>query len=71
MTPSSVRRRRPRHINLTAVSQNSRELTEQAVVAVVERLDGGRTEHRKVVATPHLVVGGTTGPPAGLKAAAT
>jgi hypothetical protein len=31
----------------------------------VERLDGGRTEHRTVVVRPHLVVRGTTGPPPG------
>ena len=37
------------HIDLTTVSQNSRELTEHAVAAVVERLDGGRTDHREVV----------------------
>jgi DNA-binding LacI/PurR family transcriptional regulator len=51
------------HIDLTTVSQNSRELTEHAVAAVVERLDGGRTEHREVVVAPELVVRGTTGPP--------
>jgi DNA-binding LacI/PurR family transcriptional regulator len=51
------------HIDLTTVSQNSRELTEHAVAAVVERLDGGRTEHREVVVAPELVARGTTGPP--------
>jgi len=50
------------HIDLTTVSQNPRELTEQAVAAVVERLDGGRAEHREVVVAPKLVVRGTTGP---------
>jgi DNA-binding LacI/PurR family transcriptional regulator len=50
------------HIDLTTVSQNPRELTEHAVAAVVERLDGGRTEHREVVVDPMLVVRGTTGP---------
>ena len=50
------------HIDLTTVSQNSRELTEHAVAAVVERLDGGRTEHREVVVAPKLVMRGTTGP---------
>jgi DNA-binding LacI/PurR family transcriptional regulator len=52
------------HIDLTTVSQNTDELTEQAVKAVVERLDNGRTEHREVVVRPHLVVRGTTRPPA-------
>jgi DNA-binding LacI/PurR family transcriptional regulator len=54
------------HIELTTVSQNIPELTEHAVAAVIERLDGGRTEHREVVVRPRLVVRGTTGPrPAG------
>lgn len=53
------------HIDLTTVSQNPRELTEHAVAAVVERLDGGRTEHREVVVAPELVPRGTTGPPPG------
>jgi DNA-binding LacI/PurR family transcriptional regulator len=51
------------HIGLTTVSQNSRQLTEQAVAAVVERLDGGRTDHREVVLPPHLIVRTTTAPP--------
>jgi DNA-binding LacI/PurR family transcriptional regulator len=55
------------HIDLTTVSQNTPELTEHAVAAVIERLDGGRTEHREVVVRPRLVVRGTTGPPAGLQ----
>jgi DNA-binding LacI/PurR family transcriptional regulator len=51
------------HIDLTTVSQDSPQLTRLAVAAVVERLDGGRTEAREVVVPPHLVVRGTTGPP--------
>ena len=51
------------HVDLTTVSQNTPELTEHAVAAVIERLDGGRTEHREVVVRPRLVVRGTTGPP--------
>ena len=51
------------HIDLTTVSQDSPQLTRLAVAAVVERLDGGRTEQREVVVPPHLVVRGTTGPP--------
>ena len=51
------------HIDLTTVSQESRQLTHHAVAAVVERLDGGRTERREVVVPPRLVVRGTTGPP--------
>jgi DNA-binding LacI/PurR family transcriptional regulator len=53
------------HVDLTTVSQNTLELTEHAVTAVIERLDGGRTEHREVVVRPELVVRGTTGPPPG------
>jgi DNA-binding LacI/PurR family transcriptional regulator len=51
------------HIDLTTVSQESARLTRHAVAAVVERLDGGRTERREVVVPPRLVVRGTTGPP--------
>jgi DNA-binding LacI/PurR family transcriptional regulator len=51
------------HIDLTTVSQNTPQLTEHAVAAVVERLDSGRTEHREVVIPPHLVIRGTTAPP--------
>jgi DNA-binding LacI/PurR family transcriptional regulator len=51
------------HVDLTTVSQESRQLMRHAVAAVVERLDGGRTEHREVVVPPRLVVRGTTGPP--------
>jgi len=51
------------HIDLTTVSQNTPELTEHAVAAVMERLDNGRADHREVVVAPHLVVRGTTGPP--------
>ena len=51
------------HVDLTTVSQNSQELTEHAVAAVIERLDGGRTGHREVVVRPQLMVRGTTGPP--------
>lgn len=51
------------HVNLTTVSQDTRLLTEYAVAAVVERLDGGRTGHREVVLPAHLVVRGTTGQP--------
>jgi DNA-binding LacI/PurR family transcriptional regulator len=49
------------HIDLTTVSQNTEELTEHAVTALIERLDGGRTEDREVVVPPRLVIRGTTG----------
>jgi DNA-binding LacI/PurR family transcriptional regulator len=51
------------HIDLTTVSQNTSELTEHAVAAVVERLENGRADHREVVVAPHLVIRGTTAPP--------
>jgi DNA-binding LacI/PurR family transcriptional regulator len=51
------------HINLTTISQNSPQLTEHAVTAMIERLDDTRSEQRVVVVPPHLVVRGTTGPP--------
>ena len=51
------------HVDLTTVSQNTPELSEHAVAALIERLDGGRTDHREVVVRPQLKVRGTTGPP--------
>ncbi len=51
------------HVDLTTVSQESRQLMRHAVAAVVERLDGGRTVHREVVVPPRLLVRGTTGHP--------
>ena len=51
------------HVDLTTVRQDTRELTEHAVAALVERLDGGRSAHREVVLAPKLIVRGSTGPP--------
>ena len=52
------------HVNLTTVSQDARRQAEHAVAAAVGRLDHGRTAAGEVVLAPHLVVRGTTGPPA-------
>ncbi|OUD04624.1 LacI family DNA-binding transcriptional regulator [Streptomyces swartbergensis] len=49
--------------DLTTVSQEAEELARQAVLAVVERLDQGRTASREIVLAPSLVVRGTTAPP--------
>ena len=51
---------RLRHINLTTVSQNSQQLTEQALAALLQRLDNAASDERDVVVPPHLVVRGTT-----------
>ena len=51
------------HVNLTTVSQNTQQQAEQAVQAVIERLDQGRSVAREVVLTPRLVVRRTVGPP--------
>ena len=51
------------HVNLMTVSQNTEGLTEQAVKAIVERLDSGRTHQGEVVVHPRLVIRGTTGQP--------
>ena len=53
------------HIDLTTVSQNTEELTEHAVQAVIERLDGSRSQQREVVVRPRLIIRGTTGPAPG------
>lgn len=52
------------HVNLTTVSQDARRQAEHAVAAAVGRLDHGRSAAGEVVLAPHLVVRGTTGPPA-------
>jgi DNA-binding LacI/PurR family transcriptional regulator len=51
------------HINLTTVSQNTEELTEHAVRALIERLEDGRDEDREVVVPPRLVIRGTATAP--------
>lgn len=51
------------HIDLTSVSQAPREQANRAVDAVVERLDGARTQPVSSVLPPQLVVRGTTAPP--------
>ena len=51
------------HIDLTTVSQKPQEQAEDAVAAVIERLDKERTESRSSVLTPQLVVRATTAPP--------
>jgi DNA-binding LacI/PurR family transcriptional regulator len=51
------------HVNLTTVSQDTRQQAEHAVAAAVERLEEGRSEPREVVLTPRLVVRRTAGPP--------
>lgn len=53
------------HVDLTTVSQNARRQAEVAVAAAAARLDDGRAPSPEVVVAPHLVVRGTTGPPAG------
>lgn len=46
--------------DLTTVSQNAEEQARQAVAAVMERLERGRTTPREIVLAPSLVVRGTT-----------
>jgi DNA-binding LacI/PurR family transcriptional regulator len=50
-------------INLTTIRQDAALMAEQAVQAIIERLDYGRIEAREIVLDPALVVRGTTGPP--------
>ncbi|EWT02171.1 LacI family transcriptional regulator [Intrasporangium oryzae NRRL B-24470] len=51
-------------VDLTSVSQAPEAMAVAAVQAATERLDSGRTQAVDVVLDPHLVVRGTTGPPA-------
>jgi DNA-binding LacI/PurR family transcriptional regulator len=50
-------------IDLTSVSQQPSEQADRAIEAVVQRLDGGRTEALSTVLPPALVVRGSTAPP--------
>lgn len=51
------------HIDLTTVSQNTKEMTEHAIRRIIERLDGARTHDREVVVTPRLTIRNTTTAP--------
>jgi DNA-binding LacI/PurR family transcriptional regulator len=50
-------------VNLTTIHQDAALMAEQAVQAIIERLDHGRTEARDIVLDPSLVIRATTGPP--------
>ncbi len=52
-----------RHIGLTTVEQGRERLGELAVEALIERIDGRRSEARHEVIEPTLVVRRTTAPP--------
>ena len=52
------------HIDLTTIAQPRREMGRAAVDLLLERVDGDRRTPRRIVVTPSLVVGTTTGPPA-------
>lgn len=52
-----------RHIELTSVDQHRERQGRLAVEALIERIEGDRTEARHVVIPPALVVRKTTGPP--------
>jgi DNA-binding LacI/PurR family transcriptional regulator len=58
------------HIDLTSVSQQPREQASRAVEAVVQRLDGGRTEPVASVLLPALVIRTTTAAPSPARARA-
>ncbi len=51
------------HIDLTSVNQKPTEQADNAVAAVVDRLDNGRTDAQSAVLTPQLVVRTSTAPP--------
>jgi len=51
------------HINLTTISQNTHELSQRAMSALIDRLETHRGGHLDVVVPPQLVVRGTTGGP--------
>jgi DNA-binding LacI/PurR family transcriptional regulator len=43
-------------MNLTTISQAPKEQGRLAVAAIIERLDGDRTEDQDIVLEPHLIV---------------
>ena len=51
------------HVALTSVDQHRERLGRLAVEALIERVEGGRTDVRHEVIAPTLVARGTTGPP--------
>ncbi|GAA3635576.1 LacI family DNA-binding transcriptional regulator [Kineosporia mesophila] len=54
------------YINLTTVGQDAAAITASAVARVADRIEGRPVDQREVVATPRLMVRGTTGPVKGL-----
>lgn len=50
------------HINLTTISQNTHQLTEHAISALIERLDHHRSEKHEFVVRPQLIIRGTSAP---------
>ncbi len=53
------------HVDLTTVAQDTARLTALAVDRAVDRIEGAPVGRREQVVPPHLVVRGTTAPPAG------
>jgi DNA-binding LacI/PurR family transcriptional regulator len=53
------------HVDLTTIAQDAAAITELAVTRAVARLEGTEVGEREIVVAPHLVVRGTTAPPAG------
>lgn len=51
------------HIDLTTIRQDVPRMAEAVVEAVTERLDHGRTDARRIVLEPSLVVRSTSSPP--------
>ena len=52
------------HINLTTVAQDTATMSRLALARAIDRIEGTDRPRRDAVVPPHLVVRGTTGPPA-------
>jgi DNA-binding LacI/PurR family transcriptional regulator len=51
------------HVNLTTVAQDVGQLAQSALLSIVDRLEGRRTDHRDQVIEPYLVIRRTTASP--------
>jgi DNA-binding LacI/PurR family transcriptional regulator len=52
-----------RHISLSTINQSRAEIGQMAITCLLERIEGGRRDPRRLLLTPELVARDTTAPP--------